>query len=77
MTYEAAYMCSVALLRGLTLQAERLSTRTPGVARVSPRLGDDAYDQAQAFIEIVGPERALRAAHRALHPPKKRRVKWM
>jgi hypothetical protein len=40
--------------------------------------GRDAYDQAQWFVQTVGDEKALRAAHRALNPAeRKKKVKWI
>jgi hypothetical protein len=70
-TYDAAFLCSVALLRGLELQSGTTRVRLMHVGSI------DAYDQAQWFVHTVGDEKALRAAHRALYPPKKRRVEWM
>jgi hypothetical protein len=66
-------MCSTALLRGLELRS--------GPTRVAPSEKSDAYDQAAAFVRVVGADKALQAAQRALDPSKKSakkgRIKWL
>lgn len=73
MSYDAVFRCAVALLRGCALQS--------GPTRVAPSEGSDAYDQAAAFVRVVGAGKALEAAHRALRPraknSKKGRIKWL
>jgi hypothetical protein len=65
MTYDAIFQCAVALLRGRTLQS--------GPTRVKPSPHVDAYDQAAAFVQTVGPNKALQAAL----GKKKKGIKWI
>jgi hypothetical protein len=76
-TYDAAFLCSVALLRGLELRSGTTRVRlSPGRVRLPYKI--DAYDQAQWFVQTVGDEKALRAAHRALNTTeRKKKVKWI
>ncbi len=69
MTYDAAFTCSVALLRGLELQSGRTCIRFVQ--------GRDVYDQVRLFIREVGDKRALLAAHRALDTAPRKRITWI
>lgn len=71
--FDAVFMCSVALLRGLEIRYGRHSARL--------RRGQLAYDEAVRFVEKVSEGRAMIAAHEALNPrpkkEKKGRIKWL
>lgn len=66
--YDAMFLCSTALLRGLELQS--------GPTRVRLSESRDAYDQARFFIATVGNNKALLAARRALGTTTKK-VRWL
>jgi hypothetical protein len=66
--FDAAFLCSVALLRGLELRYGRHSVKL--------KYGRIAYSEAVRFVEEVGEGRAVIAAHRALEG-KKGKVKWL
>jgi hypothetical protein len=66
--FDAVYLSSVALLRGLELRYGRHKAKL--------KRGQLAYHEAVRFVREVGEGRAMIAAHRALET-KKGKVNWL